>query len=308
MVVGAAETADATAGRRATPPPTSAAGDASHTPKRLYRIREGEMLFGVCNGLAAYFNVDPTLVRLAFVLLTLIWGTGILAYIIMAIVLPLADSPEEKAAAYGAPFTAQEFIRRARAGYYEAMKKFPDRKARREWKRRFKQEMREWRMSFHREMASNSRSWRDDWRRPGGPLEFHPGLGVALPMFSLLQAALIVLFVSAVISLLATGGVFGVMPPASVPVWLVLLVLLFIYGVLVLPLKMIRRACYYDLGGARAAWPTLVFLDVLVWLGVVVVLFWLARHHLPQVHDAVRNIPAMFRDAVNDIRDWWNQK
>ena len=100
------------------------------------------MIAGVCNGIAAYVNVDPTLVRLAFVLLTIFWGTGLLVYLVMAIVVPEARSPEEKAAASGIPSTAQEFIRRAKEGYYEAMKGFPDRKARREWKRRFKREMR----------------------------------------------------------------------------------------------------------------------------------------------------------------------
>ncbi len=100
------------------------------------------MIAGVCNGIAAYVNVDPTFVRLAFVLLTMFWGTGLLVYLVMAIVVPEARSPEEKAAASGNPSTAQEFIRRAKEGYYEAMKGFPDRKARREWKRRFKREMR----------------------------------------------------------------------------------------------------------------------------------------------------------------------
>ena len=100
------------------------------------------MLFGVCNGIAGYMNFDPTFVRLAFVFLTLLWGAGLLVYVVMAIVVPEARSPEEKAAASGAPFTAQEFIRRAKEGYYEAMKGFPDRKARREWQGRFKREMR----------------------------------------------------------------------------------------------------------------------------------------------------------------------
>ncbi len=114
------------------------------TPKRLYRIHEGEMIAGVCNGMAAYINVDPTFVRLGFVLLTTLWGSGVLLYLVMAIVIPEANTPEEKAAAYGGPSTAQEFIRRAKEGYYEATKGFPDRKARREWQRRFKREMRGW--------------------------------------------------------------------------------------------------------------------------------------------------------------------
>jgi phage shock protein PspC (stress-responsive transcriptional regulator) len=96
-----------------------AAGEARATghggpPRRLYRIQEGAMLAGVCNGIAAYLNLDPTLVRIGFVLLTIFWGTGILVYVVLAIVVPEALSPEEKSAASGIPSTAQEFIRRAR--------------------------------------------------------------------------------------------------------------------------------------------------------------------------------------------------
>ena len=55
------------------------------------------MIAGVCNGIAAHMNIDPTIVRLAFVLLTIFWGTGLLVYVVMAIVVPEARSPEEKA-------------------------------------------------------------------------------------------------------------------------------------------------------------------------------------------------------------------
>ena len=71
------------------------------------------MIAGVCNGIAAYVNIDPTLVRIGFVLLTFFGGTGLFVYAVMVFVVPEARSPEEKAAASGAPSTAQEFIRRA---------------------------------------------------------------------------------------------------------------------------------------------------------------------------------------------------
>ena len=58
--------------------------------KRLYRSRENRMLCGVCAGIAEYFNIDPTLIRLLFVLFGLS-GSGILAYIIAAII--IQDSP-----------------------------------------------------------------------------------------------------------------------------------------------------------------------------------------------------------------------
>ena len=55
--------------------------------KKLYRIREGKVITGVCNGIGAYVNVDPTLIRVAWALLAAT-GTGILAYVICALVIP----------------------------------------------------------------------------------------------------------------------------------------------------------------------------------------------------------------------------
>ena len=55
---------------------------------RLYRIRDGRIVAGVCAGLAAYFGVDPTLVRLAFALLTAFGGLGVLLYLGAWIVIP----------------------------------------------------------------------------------------------------------------------------------------------------------------------------------------------------------------------------
>jgi phage shock protein C len=61
----------------------------SDNVKRLYRSREERMLAGVCGGLGSYFAVDPTLVRVLFVLFGLVVGGGILAYLILWILIPL---------------------------------------------------------------------------------------------------------------------------------------------------------------------------------------------------------------------------
>ena len=268
------------------------------SPRRLYRIHEGAMIAGVCNGIAAYVNIDPTLVRLAFVLLTIFWGTGLLVYVVLAIVVPEASSPEEKAAASGIPSTAQEFIRRAKAGYYEATKGFPDRKARREWKGRFK-----------REMRANADQWRYNWHSYWAEhAPFHPGMGFALPVLSLLHGAATVLWLCALISLLATGTVFGLALPASVPVWVAALLLFIAYGILVGPLKAARRSCYWGWGRPRWTWSFVFLLDAVVWLAVVAVLLWLAVHYFPELRDAVHGIPALAHQAADDIRTWWHGK
>ena len=56
--------------------------------KKLYKSDTDKKLCGVCGGIAEYFDIDSTLIRLAWVLLTLFVGCGIIAYIITAIVMP----------------------------------------------------------------------------------------------------------------------------------------------------------------------------------------------------------------------------
>ena len=58
--------------------------------RKLYRSRNDVMIAGVCSGLAKYFSMDPTVVRLIFVLLLLLGGNGVLIYIILWIIMPQA--------------------------------------------------------------------------------------------------------------------------------------------------------------------------------------------------------------------------
>ena len=56
--------------------------------KRLYKSEQNKQIAGVCQGIAEYFDIDPTLVRLAFAISLVFAGTGFWVYIIMSIVLP----------------------------------------------------------------------------------------------------------------------------------------------------------------------------------------------------------------------------
>ena len=56
--------------------------------KKLYRSRENAMLAGVCGGIGEYFDIDPTIVRLAWVVLGFCGGVGIWAYIISDVIIP----------------------------------------------------------------------------------------------------------------------------------------------------------------------------------------------------------------------------
>ena len=56
--------------------------------KKLHKSSTNKMIAGVCGGIAEYFNIDPTLVRLGFVALSFMFGGGLLVYILAAIIIP----------------------------------------------------------------------------------------------------------------------------------------------------------------------------------------------------------------------------
>ena len=56
--------------------------------KRLYKSSTNRVLCGVCGGIGEYFNIDPTIIRLIFVLFIFGVGSGLLAYIVAAIIMP----------------------------------------------------------------------------------------------------------------------------------------------------------------------------------------------------------------------------
>ena len=104
------------------------AGATPH-PKRLYQIREGAIVSGVANGLAAYFNLDPTIVRLAFAVAAVIEMTShdrppfltIGLYVLLVFIVPYAKTPEERAAAQGAsvtlPYKLQHAVEKVKAKF-----------------------------------------------------------------------------------------------------------------------------------------------------------------------------------------------
>ncbi len=56
--------------------------------KKLYRVKEGKQIAGVCGGFAEFFQLDPTIVRLIWALIAVCAGAGIAAYIVCAFVIP----------------------------------------------------------------------------------------------------------------------------------------------------------------------------------------------------------------------------
>lgn len=64
----------------------------SATPRVLYRSVRNRVIGGVAGGLGEYFYIDPTIIRIIFILLTIFGGSGILLYIVLWIILPSQDS------------------------------------------------------------------------------------------------------------------------------------------------------------------------------------------------------------------------
>ena len=104
-------------------------GPAGPAPKRVYQIREGAIVSGVANGLAAYFALDPTLVRLAFVAAAVLEVANydrppfmtVGLYILMVFLVPYAKTSEQRAAAQGAsatlPYKLQHVVEKVKAKF-----------------------------------------------------------------------------------------------------------------------------------------------------------------------------------------------
>ena len=138
----------------------------SQPHKRLFNIREGAMWAGVCNGIAAYLNVDVTWVRIAFVLITIFsWGGMFFVYIVLAFIVPTANTAEDRAAAFGMPFNTEELIGRAKKNF----EKFgSDYRWRREWRRQQRHWNRQWhQMSEQVRQATANAAPR--WATPRAP-------------------------------------------------------------------------------------------------------------------------------------------
>ena len=64
--------------------------------KQLYRSKKNRMILGVCGGVAEYFNIDPAIVRLGWVIISFTYGLGILAYIVAIIIVPEEKNTDDK--------------------------------------------------------------------------------------------------------------------------------------------------------------------------------------------------------------------
>jgi phage shock protein PspC (stress-responsive transcriptional regulator) len=272
------------------PSPGATAAQPAAAPKRLYQIREGALISGVCNGLAAYFNLDVSIIRVLFVVLALgTTGAWILVYVVMMFVIPYAETSEERAAAHGLPFNAQQLVERAKRQYHEFRS---GRMQRRAWRRRHRElrraQRREWR-------HATQYDWEDAAPPQQAPLYATQVLaGFMVPIFGILRAALFVAGALAFISLVTTGLVFGWPLPSGIPLWAGLLILMLVYAAIAGPIRFASRASYSAMTGYRYGWFAAG--DGLLWLGFTVVFFWIAYHYVPGVQAMLQSLPNFWTD------------
>jgi phage shock protein PspC (stress-responsive transcriptional regulator) len=266
-------------------------------PKRLYQIRDGAMLSGVCTGIAAYLDIDVTIVRILFVVLTVLTGgLWILVYLVMMLVVPFANTGEEHAAATGAPFNAQEVIDQAKKHYAE----FKDSK---EWRRHWRQQRREWRRRWH----EGAYWWGHNLQRnvhqfsTGAGYGGHLGATLLIPFLAVFNALLFCLCIAAIVSLATTGAIFGWAVSGSIPLWASILILLFIYSVISRPLRHARRAIYFNTNGYNYLWFA-AWYEILS-TGVLILVCWFAYTHVPQVHDFFQHFAQHWSTMWNNVVD-----
>jgi phage shock protein PspC (stress-responsive transcriptional regulator) len=264
------------------------ASDSKGATKRLYQIREGAMISGLCKGLAAYFDVDVTVVRVAFVALAVLTrGAWLLVYGVLMFVIPYAETSEERAAASGRPFTAQELIDQAKRNYVNF-------KNSKDWKRQW------WRQQ---------REWKRRWFYTTAPYTWNASAAYAsqvwaratAPAFGLINAALVLALMFTLFSLTTTHAAFGLALPEGMPLWVGILIVLGLYQVVAGPFAAMHRAATHPQAPGLLVWLSPV--ANLAWLAAIGYSMWYGYHHVPAVHDAIERVLTTLRQTAAEMQE-----
>ncbi|HSN16452.1 MAG TPA: PspC domain-containing protein [Anaeromyxobacteraceae bacterium] len=284
----------------AAPPPPPAA-----PVRRLYRVLEGGVFGGLCNGLGAYYDVDANVVRAVFVILTLVThGAWALVYLVLMFVVPAAGTPEERAAASGLQFGAQQLIDEAKRHYARLEKELSGPWAK--WKRGDR-EWRERRREARRTAREARREWRARQAEAAEPPPAAPGpanyaqqvaAGLTVPVAAFASAFLTVAWLQLSAQLVVTGRLLGWSP--GLPLWASLVILLVVRLFVGHPLGQVRAALHRAPHPGGAAW--LAAWDGILWLGFLLLLLWLAWHAFPDLSALAHDLPG----AVDRVRASWH--
>lgn len=281
--------------------------------KRLYQISDGALISGVCKGIAVYLDVDVTLVRVLFVIAAVLTGgLAALVYLVMMFIVPYANTLEEQAAARGLPFNARVLVEQAKlkasqladAAAQAAMRN-GSHEACAQWKAEWRKARSEWRQDWRRSRAQ-WRAYRWAGVPPGAiPAAPQPPLpplahlisGLIWAALGLMAAAVTVVWLLAIFSVITTGAVFGWMP-FHLPLWGLLLALFLIYQAVVWPLRAVRHGLMPRFYGYPYPWHG--FWDGLVALLLLLFAVWYFSHH---GHDLQQS----FDSLQQNVQPAWHQ-
>jgi hypothetical protein len=239
-------------------------------------------------------------VRIVFVVLSLLTGgLWLLVYGAMMLLVPFANTDEDRAAAAGAPFNAQEVLGRARHHYAE----FTDRKT---WRAQYRQQRR----AFRRQWHDGAWWWRYNLQRNVRQLGGHGGyaaqvfMGLMIPMFAIASAVLFALFVAAVVTFATSGSFFGVNPFGGAPLWVSLLIVCFAYTLISTPLHHLRRAVYLNRGGGAGPVGAA---DGLITTAAFALVLWVAYRHVPEVREFLAHFGSNVQVLWSNIVESFHQ-
>jgi phage shock protein PspC (stress-responsive transcriptional regulator) len=267
--------ADAPADAGFTGAAAASAASGTQPRKRLFKIREGQMWAGVCNGIAAYLGLDVTWVRIAVVVLTLITtGFTLLAYFALAVIVPYADTSEDRAAAFGAPFSTEEFIGRAKKKP-EGSREYD--RWRREWRRQQRHWQRQW-DHMNAQVRQATAQMGPQTSRGRSAI-----FAVLVPVAAIMGAALFVVFILSLLSLIAQHTVFGWGLPHHVPMWVAVIALIVLYSLATTIVRAFRHGGGYS-GRYHPGWAAL---HTILWIGCALLLFWAAYMFFPGVREVI---------------------
>jgi phage shock protein PspC (stress-responsive transcriptional regulator) len=267
------------------------AGSAEPPHRRLYQISDGAKISGVCMGLAAYFGIDVTIVRLLFVLAALVTGgTALIVYIVLMFVVPYAQTSEQHAAAHGLPFNARVLVERAKQQASDFANHQDWRRSRDAWKREWRASRAAWKASWRRARAERSAAPPPPPPPPPPgpsrpPFAAHVLTGIVLAILGVILAVFTVAWVIAIVSLATTGAILGVMLPVGMPFWVGILLLVLVYNLVAWPIKALRHAAYHPAAGYHAPW--VAPWDGVAALALVGVLAWYGYHHVAPLHEFI---------------------
>ena len=246
--------------------------------KRLYQIREGAKISGVCLGLSAFFNIDVTLVRVVFVLFAIATGGwGILAYAALMFILPHATTIEQAAAGTDGKGPHQ----------------WP-------WDNGWPWDRHGW--PWDRPDRDHLRELRRQQRH--ARWSYGPS-----PIFGSLSIVICVLLGFFWLSFWTGGGFYSGRPffwgwPFwGFPRWIGIVVFFMLFRFLLLPLRMARRGWYGHPGyGPYGPYPHphdpwLGMWHGMLWMGMMVFFVWLAYHYVPEVHDFIQHLQSSWYDG-----------